>query len=195
MVWEPKTTVLDRHVCGRAIRLPRHRVRGTKTALSGSHPEERIMSQQTIITILKHDHDEVDAFLEQAERAIKAEKRRELFAEINAALVAHTRFEETEIYPVLKQRKSSHDEALEAVEEHAVVKHLLQEIAATDVDDERWKATVMVLAESVRHHVKEEEQRGGLFDELKKAMKPDELVALGEAYISSKQHVGAQQSG
>lgn len=152
------------------------------------------MSQQTIITVLKHDHDEVDTLFDQAEKATKPEKRRELFAAINEALIGHTGFEEAELYPVLKERKSSHDDTLEAVEEHEVVKHLLKEIAATDVDDERWKAKVMVLAENVRHHVKEEEQKGGLFDELKKALDQDDLVALAESYLSSKpQRVARQQ--
>ncbi|HEX3135215.1 MAG TPA: hemerythrin domain-containing protein [Planctomycetota bacterium] len=153
------------------------------------------MRQQTIITVLKHDHDEVDTLFDQAEKATKPEKRRQLFTAINDALTAHTRFEEAEIYPVLKERKSSHDDALEAVEEHAVVKHLLQDIGATAPEDERWQAKVKVLAESVRHHVKEEEQRGGLFDQLTKALEQQELVALAETYVASKAPVSARQRG
>lgn len=152
------------------------------------------MSQQTIITVLKHDHDEVDALFDQVEKTTKEEKRRELFTAINDALTGHTRFEEAEIYPVLKERKSSRDETLEAIEEHAVVKHLLADIGATDVDDERWEAKVMVLAENVRHHVKEEEQRGGLFDDLKKALDTEELVALAETYLATKPQSAGRRS-
>lgn len=142
----------------------------------------------SIINLLKKDHKEVSALLKEAlattERA--QNKRADLFAQINGALTVHTRFEEESIYPILLEQRKTKDDALEADEEHAQIKHLLADISATDVTDERWKAKLTVLAEDIRHHVKEEESSGGLFDELKKAVDDEELASLAEQYEATK---------
>jgi len=144
------------------------------------------MTSSSIITLLKADHKHVASLLKDAIAARKATKRADLFAEIKNELVLHTRFEETAIYPVLEARKSSRGDALEAEAEHAQIKHLLSEIAATDPDDDRWKARVTVLAEDIRHHVGEEESAGGIFAELRKALSVEELKELGQRYAEEK---------
>jgi hemerythrin superfamily protein len=144
------------------------------------------MSKSSIITVLKKDHDEVSALFERALATKDEARRTEIFAKISDALTEHTTFEEENIYPVLAAAKESRPSALEAVEEHGVVKKLLDDISQTSVADERWKAKVTVLAENVRHHVKEEEQKGGIFDELKELVEEDELARLAEEYLASK---------
>ena len=47
-------------------------------------------------------------------------------------------------------------------------------------DDEFYDAKVKVLSEQIKHHVKEEEQRGGMFAQAKDDGDVD-LVALGAA--------------
>ena len=146
------------------------------------------MATPSIINLLKKDHKEVSTLFEEAlattERA--ANKRAQLFAQINDALTIHTRFEEEHLYPVLAEKRATKDDALEAVEEHGQIKHLLQDISATDVADERWKAKLMVLSEDVHHHVKEEEKSGGFFDDLKKALSEENLTTLAEQYQAEK---------
>jgi hemerythrin superfamily protein len=146
------------------------------------------MLTPTIISILKQDHREVSALLEEAtessERA--SSKRKTLFDKIRKALAKHMAFEEKHLYPALVTQKPSKDDALEAVEEHGQVKFLLQDIADTDPSDERWKAKVTVLAEDIKHHVKEEESFGGIFSQVKKALDQQQLVELGELYQESK---------
>jgi len=149
-------------------------------------PRETVMAVTTIITVLKKDHDEVDLLFDKATSTKNTDKRRALFGKINETLQVHTQFEEEHLYPVLEAKKSTKDHALEALEEHAVIKHLLAEIAQTDPADDRWKAKVTVLAENVRHHVKEEEQKGGLFEKLKKSLTDDELAQLADEYLATK---------
>ncbi len=48
-------------------------------------------------------------------------------------------------------------ESFEGDTEHAIAEQLVQEINATATDDE-WVAKVTVLAESVEHHIEEEEE-------------------------------------
>lgn len=146
------------------------------------------MTTASIITLLKKDHKEVSALLKEAldttERA--ASRRSQLFTQIFDALIIHMRFEEENVYPVLAQKRKTKEDALEAVEEHGQVKHLLQDVSGTDTSDERWKAKVMVLEEDIHHHVKEEEKSGGLFDQLKAVLDDEELAALGEQFQMSK---------
>lgn len=146
------------------------------------------MPTASIISMLKKDHKEVSALQKEAlattERA--QDKRAELFAQISGALTVHTRFEEESIYPILLDQRKTKDDALEADEEHAQIKRLLADLSSTDVTDERWKAKLTVLAEDIRHHVKEEESSGGLFDELKKAVDDEELAGLADQYEATK---------
>lgn len=154
------------------------------------------MATPSIIPLLKKDHKEVTALLKEASSSSDdaGGKRAQLFAQINEALSLHMRFEEENVYPLLLEQRKTKEDALEAEEEHAVAKHLLGEIADTDVEDEHWKAKVMVLAENIRHHVKEEEQSGGLFDELKKAADQETLTALAEQFQMRKGAKGAGAS-
>lgn len=146
------------------------------------------MSSPSIIPLLKKDHKEVNALLKEvlATNDQATAKRTQLFAQISEALTLHTQFEEENVYPLLLEQTKTKEDTLEAEEEHGQIKHLLSDIAGTDVSDERWKAKVMVLAEDVRHHVKEEEQSGGLFDHLKKAVDSETLIGLAEQFQASK---------
>lgn len=146
------------------------------------------MATPSIIPLLKKDHKEVSALLKEALATSEQseEKRAQLFTQINDALVLHMRFEEENLYPLLREQTRTKDDALEAEAEHAQVKHLLNEISNLDANDERWKANVMVLTEDIRHHVKEEEQAGGLFDELKKAVDNETLAGLAEQFQMMK---------
>ena len=147
---------------------------------------------KSIITLLKHDHDEVGALLKQAmacsEKA--SAKRSALFAKIRDALTVHTSFEEERIYPLLIAAKQSKSAVLEAYEEHNQIKCLLQDITDTEVTDERWSAKVTVLAEDVEHHVKEEEQPGGLFAKLRQATDNETLASLADEFEAIKHATG-----
>jgi hemerythrin superfamily protein len=161
--------------------------RQEKRIVSPTHEHftsEFFMTKSSIITQLKKDHQEVTALLEEAlntqERS--GDKRQRLFAQIQEALNKHMQFEEEKIYPVLEKKRKTQGEALEALEEHRQIKYLLEDIDELDVRDKHWKAKISVLAEDIRHHINEEEEDGGLFDELRAALQKSELVALGEDY-------------
>lgn len=51
-------------------------------------------------------------------------------------------------------------------------------------DDERFKAKVMVLTESVKHHIEEEETT--LFPQVRKAFGRNQLDEIGEALAAAK---------
>jgi iron-sulfur cluster repair protein YtfE (RIC family) len=149
------------------------------------------MPAKSIIAMLEKDHDEVSRLIKQAAATSDsaAAKRTALFEAIREALNLHMAFEEENIYPLLQEAKKTRDDALEAVEEHTQVKHLLEDIAGTSVDDEHWKAKVTVLGEDIQHHVREEEQEDGLFAKLRKLVETETLAELAETYAAMKHHV------
>ena len=67
----------------------------------------------------------------------------------------------------------------EAHVEHDGAKVLIAEIMASDPSDEFYDARVKVLSEMIKHHVKEEEQRDGMFAQAKKGKGVD-FDELGE---------------
>jgi len=127
------------------------------------------MPTPSILAIFKDEHNQESRLLEAAivSSGRAAAKRTASSASVNEVQSLHAQFEEEHLYASLETNKSTKNGTLEAYEVHAQVKYLLNNIADTDPNDERWKAKVTVLLEDIRHHVKEEGQNRGLFDELK----------------------------
>jgi hemerythrin-like domain-containing protein len=129
--------------------------------------------------LLKADHKKVADILEKldatSERALKT--REELFTKLKMELDVHSRIEETIFYPVLEEADETHELTLEALEEHALVKQLLEELHSLAKDDEQWTAKFTVLKENVEHHVEEEE--GEMFKRARKVLSEEAIETLG----------------
>ena len=69
----------------------------------------------------------------------------------------HGKLEEELIYPAIRAAIDDDDLMDEALEEHHVVHGLIGELKKMKPRDERYDAKFTVLAENVRHHIKEEE--------------------------------------
>ncbi|MFP2911673.1 hemerythrin domain-containing protein [Pyxidicoccus sp. 3LFB2] len=139
------------------------------------------------LTLLKTDHREVEALFKKFEastsRALKA--RRKLVDQMIAALSRHAAIEEQLLYPAMRQRMEAQEEGvLQALEEHHVVKWVLNELVDLPAEHERFSAKVHVLMENVREHVREEERV--LFVQMKKTFEPSELKDLGAALETAK---------
>ena len=130
------------------------------------------------MALLKRDHDKVkelfDAFEDAGEDAAAAKK---IADEAIQQLKIHSAIEEEIFYPALRQRIQD-DEGImdEADEEHHAAKVLIAELELMSGEEEHYCAKFWVLAENVRHHIKEEER-----EMFKKAKKSDvDFKALGE---------------
>ena len=77
--------------------------------------------------------------------------------------------EEEIFYPACREAGVEDDVMDEADVEHEGAKRLIEEIEAGAPGDDHWDAKVTVLGEMIKHHVKEEEQRDGIFAKAKKA--------------------------
>jgi hypothetical protein len=129
------------------------------------------------ISLLKKDHREVEAMFDEYEQLEEADEKLALFGKIALALKVHTQIEEEILYP--EERGEVEDDMLdEAYVEHDGAKKLIAEIEAMQPGDEFYDAKVKVLGEYIKHHVKEEEQPGGIFSQAKKG--DEDLEAMGE---------------
>jgi hemerythrin-like domain-containing protein len=146
-------------------------------------------------TLLKADHQKVAGILEKlegtTERATKG--RDELFAQLKSELDVHSRIEETILYPALEEYEETRDIALEAYEEHAVVKQLLEDLESSNKADEHWTAKFTVLKENIEHHVEEEE--GEMFTKARKVLSEEDINKLGERLEAAKKVEKSAKAG
>ena len=126
--------------------------------------------------LLKADHRKVEQLFEQLESA-SGKTKMQVFEQIKTELELHTHIEEKFFYPALEEPEETHDLALEAYEEHDVVKKLLRELGRAKSADDEWEAQAKVLQENVEHHVQEEENE--LFEKAESALGEEELEELG----------------
>lgn len=129
------------------------------------------------VALLKADHRQVEEWFEQFEKARSASKKQDLAQRICQALTIHATIEEKIFYPAFLEATGEEDIHHEAAVEHASAKELIAQIEASSPEDEYFDAKVTVLSEMIKHHVKEEEQRGGMFSKAKAAgMDMEELA-------------------
>ena len=144
-------------------------------------------TQADAIAVLKADHQTVEQLFKKFEAAgDRAQKtKQKLVEQITRELAIHAAVEELVFYPVVRAMSDELEElVLEALEEHHVAKWVLSELDGLPAEHERFSAKTMVLIESVRHHVKEEERE--LFAKVRKAADRETLVELGEALQTAK---------
>jgi hemerythrin superfamily protein len=144
------------------------------------------------VALLKADHRQVEQWFEEFESARSAEKKKHLAANICAALTVHTKIEEEIFYPAFLSATKDKDIHHEAIIEHDGAKKLIAEIKASDPSDDYFDAKVSVLAEMIKHHVKEEEQKDGMFAEAKASKKLD-VQALGSELARRKAELMGEQ--
>jgi hemerythrin superfamily protein len=109
------------------------------------------------IEMLREDHRKVQDLFQLFEDADDPESMREIAAETIKELKIHAAIEEEIFYPALRKATGADDLLDEAEEEHHVAKLLIAELEEMSVGDEHFEAKYKVLAESVRHHIREEE--------------------------------------
>ena len=142
------------------------------------------------IALLKSDHRKVESLFARYEKSKNRGVKAKLAREICLELSVHTTIEEELFYPAIKVTVDPEIND-EAYVEHDGAKALIAEILAGTPDDEFYDAKVKVLSEQIKHHVKEEEQRGGMFAQAKDDGDVD-LVALGSAMRARKKDLVAE---
>ena len=122
------------------------------------------------IAFLKSEHRDVEELFKRFEGLgdTAHKSRQTTVGKMIEALSKHAAIEEQVLYPAVRAlvEGEQDDLILEALEEHHIVKLTFRELESMPSTDERYKAKVTVLTESVRHHVEEEEKE--LFPDVRK---------------------------
>src|SRR3954447_15935212 len=170
--------------------MPMATAKSTSTRSSKARRTRRTGRRDPLaITLLKKDHREVEGWFDEYEQLEDDGDKLKLFNQIALALKVHTQIEEEIFYP--EERGDVEEDMLdEAYVEHAGAKKLIAEIEGMRPSDEFYDAKVKVLGEYIKHHVKEEEQPGGIFAQAKKG--DEDLDAMGERLKVRKEELMAE---
>lgn len=109
------------------------------------------------VALIKADHKKVKALFSEFEKTEEMEEKIRIAHEAIKELKIHAIIEEDIFYPAVRQEIGDEELMNEAEEEHRVAKTLIKELEKADSSDEHFEAKFTVLAENVRHHIKEEE--------------------------------------
>jgi hemerythrin superfamily protein len=142
------------------------------------------------VSLLKADHRQVEQWFEAFEKTRSDARKLDLATKICDALTVHTQIEEEIFYPAFLKATQDKDMHHEAEVEHAGAKNLIAQIRSAGPDDDYYDAKVHVLSEMIKHHVKEEEQPGGMFAEAKKSAM--DLITLGGELRARKKELMAE---
>jgi hypothetical protein len=142
------------------------------------------------ISLLKADHKKVKDLFDKFEKADGTEEKQQIAQEVIKELKIHSVIEEEIFYPTVRAEIEEEDLMNEAEEEHRVAKTLIEELENEDASDDHFDAKFMVLAENVRHHIKEEESE--MFSEAKDS--DVDMTELGEQMLKRKEELMADES-
>jgi hemerythrin superfamily protein len=138
------------------------------------------------LAVLRADHERVAELFARFEKLkSNGAQKHHLVERICDELELHARVEEELFYPSARGLIHDDDMMDEAVVEHESFKRLIEELRRLKPGDDKYDATVTVLAEYVKHHVKEEQDE--MFPKVRAAN--IDLVALGRAIKTRKRQL------
>jgi len=144
-----------------------------------------MLPERHAIAVLKRDHDEVKELFDRFEKSDSEAEKERIIADAVLKLKIHAVVEEEIFYPAVRKH-IGRDIMNEADEEHHVAKVLIAELDAGKGGDHR-EAKFTVLSESVRHHIREEEN-----EMLPKAKEVDlDFETLGDKIVARKAELEA----
>lgn len=143
--------------------------------------------QYDVVDLIMQDHREVERLF--AELRDHPEKRPLLTPVLCGLLVAHSRAEESEVYPAAKQESGENDEVKHSQEEHAEAEQLLAKLLDCEYDSPQYDQMLQKVVDAVTHHVEEEEKT--VLPGMRKRLSAQRRYDLGERFARSRaDHLG-----
>jgi len=139
-----------------------------------------------IYSLIKKDHAEIANLFRRLKAAEGfSETSEQLFAQLREDLELHAHAEERVWYVALQEAEGTQELVEEALDDHALVQNLLDELAALCMDEETWNEKLEVLEEHVKGHVEEEE--GDIFDAAYRLFSAEQAAKLAQRWQTAKQ--------
>lgn len=139
--------------------------------------------ETNIVELLRKDHEKVKTLFREFESAGTPGEKQSIVQHAIAELEVHASAEEKIFYPAVREDSPDAASTLdESFEEHHVMRLLIGELKDMSPTEARYDAKFTVLAENVKHHVKEEEAE--LFARARTGHL--DLVELGQELLAAK---------
>lgn len=140
-----------------------------------------------VVDLITADHREVERLFEVLKS--QPDQRSLVLPTLTALLIAHSRAEEAEVYPVARSEAGETDEVAHSQEEHARAEELLEKLRKTQTDDARFESILTELVDAVQHHVQEEENT--VLAGMRERLDEQRLRQLAEAFAAAREeHLG-----
>lgn len=142
-----------------------------------------------VVQLIMDDHREVERLFERMRN--EPDQRPMLVPVVATLLVAHSRAEESEVYPVARDEAGETEEVAHSQEEHAEAEAILERLQAADHNSSEFDSLLKELIQGVTHHVEEEE--ANVLPGMKERLNDARLGELGAAFLAARaQHMGEQ---
>src|SRR5512145_2979791 len=146
-----------------------------------------------IYSLIKKDHQEVASLFRRLKAAEGfSETSEQLFAQLREELELHTYAEERVLYAALQEAEGTQELVEAALNEHKLVQELLDELAASCMDDEAWNEQLERLEEHVEDHIEDEE--GDIFDVARQRFSAAQVAELALRWQTAKQEYMARHA-
>ncbi|WP_158843597.1 hemerythrin domain-containing protein [Saccharothrix deserti] len=140
-----------------------------------------------VVDLIMQDHREVERLFDELKN--NPEKRPLLVPVLTAMLTAHSRAEESEVYPVAKAEAGETEEIAHSQEEHVEAEQLLLRLTQADPTSPAFDEVLNKLVETVTHHVEEEEST--VLPRMRERLDDRRREELGRAFAESRaRHMG-----
>ncbi len=142
--------------------------------------------QYDVVDLIMQDHREVERLFDELKN--HPEKRPLLTPVLCGLLVAHSRAEESEVYPAAKDAGGD-DEVEHSQEEHAEAEQLLAKLLDCEYDSPQYEKVLQDVVDSITHHVEEEEKT--VLPGMRQRLSAERRYELGELFARSRaDHLG-----
>jgi hypothetical protein len=142
-----------------------------------------------IVDRLKQEHVEILASLNDllSSPIDDAEKYSKAFLEVMMRIDAHERGEEQTVYQALSSDIEVRPIALQAMEEHRVIRELLRELADVEITEEVWLPKLVVANNMIALHVQIEE--GNVLPLLQEAFDDAHREQFEKDFVAAEQKI------
>ena len=145
------------------------------------------MAGADVVELIKSDHREVERLFDLLQQ--QPETRSLNFPVLCSLLIAHSRAEEAEVYPVAKSEAGETDEVAHSQGEHAEAEHMLEEMTAMDYKSVEFETALDELMKAVNHHVEEEESK--VLPGMQQQLSTERRTELAKVFVEARtEHLG-----
>lgn len=135
-----------------------------------------------VVDLILNDHRELERLFDTLLN--EPDQRTTLVPVMTTLLTAHSRAEESEVYPAAREAGGAED-VEHSQKEHLEADQLAAKVAAADPTSADFESILTELIDAVKHHVEEEEET--VLPGIRERLDEDRRASLGEAFLAARE--------